>query len=39
VLNTYKPKPRPENIQKQLDSIYAEYEQAVAERKAKEKAA
>jgi trimethylamine--corrinoid protein Co-methyltransferase len=39
VLNTYKPKPRPENVQKQLDSIYAEYEQAVAERKAKEKAA
>jgi len=39
VLNTYKPKPRPENIQKQLDSIYAEYEQAVAERKAKVKAA
>ncbi len=39
VLNNYKPKPRPENIQKQLDSIYAEYEQAVAKRKAKEKAA
>ena len=34
-LNTYEPKPRPENVQKALDSIYAEYEQAISERKAK----
>jgi trimethylamine--corrinoid protein Co-methyltransferase len=39
VLNTYAPKPRPENVQKELDSIYAEYEQAIAERKAKKAAA
>ena len=39
VLNTYKPKPRPENVQKELNRIYAEYEQAIAERKAKKAAA
>jgi trimethylamine--corrinoid protein Co-methyltransferase len=39
VLNTYEPKPRPQNVQKELDSIYAEYEQAIAERKAKKAAA
>ncbi len=33
ILNTFKPKPRPEKIQKELDSIFAEYEQAVDDRK------
>jgi trimethylamine--corrinoid protein Co-methyltransferase len=35
ILNNYKPEPRPENVQKELDRIYAEYEEAVKERKAK----
>ena len=35
ILQNYQPKPRPEKVQKELDSIYAEYEQKVAERKAK----
>ena len=39
ILNTYQPKPRAQNVQKELDRIYAEYEQTIAERKAKEAAA
>ncbi len=39
ILKNYQPKPRPENVQKELDSIYAEYEQAVAEHKVKRAAA
>ena len=39
ILKNYQPKPRPDNVQKELDSIYAEYEQTVAERKAKAAAA
>jgi len=35
ILKSYKPKPRPENVQKDLDRIYAECEEAVKERKAK----
>ncbi len=35
ILKNYKPTPRPENIQKELDGIYAEYEETVKERKAK----
>lgn len=35
VLKNYRPAPREAHVQKELDSIYAEYEQAVAERKAK----
>ncbi len=35
ILKNYKPAPRPENIQKELDGIYAEYEEIVKERKAK----
>jgi len=35
ILQNYKPTPRPENIQKELDGIYAEYEEVVNERKAK----
>ena len=38
VLENYKPEPRPDKVQKELDGIYAEYEAAVAERKAKAKA-
>jgi trimethylamine--corrinoid protein Co-methyltransferase len=34
VLNTYEPKPRPDNVQKELDRIYTEFEQEIAERKA-----
>lgn len=33
VLNNYKPKPRTDEVQKQLDSVYAEFEEAVTERK------
>jgi trimethylamine--corrinoid protein Co-methyltransferase len=33
ILNNYKPKTRPDNVQKQLDSIYAEFEETVKERK------
>jgi trimethylamine--corrinoid protein Co-methyltransferase len=36
ILENYKPEPRPEKVQKELDRIYAEYEAAVEERKAKE---
>ena len=36
ILDKYKPEPRPEKVQKELDSIYAEYEAAVEERKSKE---
>ncbi len=38
IIENYKPEPRPDKIQKELDGIYAEYEAAVAERKAKAKA-
>ena len=38
ILENYKPKPRPEKVQKELDRIYAEYEAAVEERKSKEAA-
>ena len=38
ILENYKPKPRPEKVQKELDRIYAEFEEAVKERKAKEAA-
>jgi len=33
IIKNYKPEPRPENVQKELDKIYAEYEAAVEERK------
>jgi trimethylamine--corrinoid protein Co-methyltransferase len=36
IIENYKPEPRPEKVQKELDRIYAEYEQEVEERKAKE---
>jgi trimethylamine--corrinoid protein Co-methyltransferase len=36
ILKNAKPEPRPEHVQKELDEIYAEYEQRVAERKSKE---
>ncbi len=36
ILENYKPEPRPEKVQKELDRIYAEYEAAVEERKSKE---
>ena len=36
ILNEYTPEPRSEAVDKELDSIYAEFEAAVAERKAKE---
>jgi trimethylamine--corrinoid protein Co-methyltransferase len=39
VLKNYKPKPRAEKVQKELDGIYAEYTQVVAERKRKKAAA
>ncbi|MBW2409077.1 MAG: trimethylamine methyltransferase family protein, partial [Deltaproteobacteria bacterium] len=39
ILQNYQPEPRSEKVQKELDSIYAEYEQIVAERKAKAAAA
>lgn len=35
ILQNYKPKPRPKNIQKDLDRIYTEFEEATKERKAK----
>jgi trimethylamine--corrinoid protein Co-methyltransferase len=35
ILENYTPTPRPENIQKELDSIYAEFEEAAKERKAR----
>ena len=38
IINNYKPEPRPEKIQKELDSIYAEYEETIRERKAKKAA-
>ena len=37
ILENAKPEPRPEKVQKELDSIYAEFEQRIAERKAREK--
>lgn len=39
ILQNYQPEPRSEKVQKELDSIYAEYEQKVAERKVKKAAA
>ena len=39
ILKNYQLEPRSERVQKELDSIYAEYEQIVAERKAKAAAA
>jgi trimethylamine--corrinoid protein Co-methyltransferase len=39
ILKNYQPKPRPDGVQKELDNIYAEYEQIVAEHKAKAAAA
>jgi len=36
ILENYKPEPRPEDVQKELDRIYAEFEEAVEERKSKE---
>ena len=36
ILKNYQPAPRSENVQKDLDRIYAEFEDAVKERKAKE---
>jgi trimethylamine--corrinoid protein Co-methyltransferase len=39
ILQNYQPEPRSEKVQKELDSIYAEYTQIVAERKAKAAAA
>jgi trimethylamine--corrinoid protein Co-methyltransferase len=36
ILEKYKPEPRSEKVQKALDSIYAEYEAAIEERKSKE---
>jgi trimethylamine--corrinoid protein Co-methyltransferase len=36
ILENYKPEPRSEKVQKELDRIYAEYEAAVEERKSKE---
>ena len=39
ILQNYQPEPRSEKVQKELDSIYADYEQKVAERKAKAAAA
>ncbi len=36
ILKNYKTVPRSENVQKDLDRIYAEFEEAVKERKAKE---
>ena len=36
ILEKYKPEPRSEKVQKELDSIYAEYEAAIEERKSKE---
>ena len=38
IIENYKSEPRPDKVQKELDGIYAEYEAAVAERKAKAKA-
>jgi len=37
IIENYKPEPRPDKVQKELDGIYTEYEAAVAERKAKAK--
>ena len=35
ILSNYKPTPRPEKVQKQLDSIYAEFVETITERKKK----
>ncbi|UCH24106.1 MAG: trimethylamine methyltransferase family protein [Deltaproteobacteria bacterium] len=34
IIENYKPEPRPENVQKELDRIYTDFEKAVEERKA-----
>ncbi len=39
ILDNYKPVPRSENVQKELDRIYNEFDEAIVERKAKKKAA
>ncbi len=36
ILENAKPEPRPEKVQKELDSIYAEFEKRIEERKARE---
>ncbi len=38
ILDNYKPPPRSESVQKELDRIYNEFEEAITERKAKEEA-
>ena len=38
ILNNYKPEPQPQDVQKELDRIYAEFEERVKDRKAKEAA-
>jgi len=35
ILNNYRPKPRPEKVQRELDRIYAEFEEEARERKAR----
>jgi len=35
ILNNYRPKPRPERVQRELDRIYAEFEEEARERKAR----
>ncbi len=35
IINHYQPDPRPDDVQKELDRIYHEFEEAVKERKAK----
>ena len=39
ILKNYRPKPRPEKVQKELNRIYAEYEEAITDRKRKKTAA
>jgi trimethylamine--corrinoid protein Co-methyltransferase len=39
ILDNYKPVPRSENVQKELDRIYNEFEEAITERKAQKRAA
>ena len=36
ILETYKPEPRPDEVQRELNRIYSEFEQRVKERKTKE---
>lgn len=38
ILDTYHPEPRPDDVQRELDRIYSEFEERVKERKAKEAA-